>query len=472
MNLHRRNPPNRVRRTFPLLSATSLAAALMVFTTDVRAGLEGHGGSVYGIAVAPDGQTALTAGFDYSIIRWDLGSEEPMGRLMGHDGGVNAVSFVPVPEGLPRQAVSVADDGAVILWNVADGKVQHRFSGHKMKAVSLDVSHDGHWAVSAAWDQTVRLWDLKALQPGVVLKGRNNRVNAAVFSADGETIITGADDGSVRLWNRADGSLIKTVRAHDFVANALAVSVDGGHLVTASVDKTIRLWQLPEMKELALIELHDSAVLGLDISPDGDLLASSGVDGTISLWSIPAGRAAGSMKGHDGAVWALAFSPDGKRLLSAGRDETVRIWDIETRSEINPVSAAGTPAPEAIADMTESEKRGQWHFRKCRVCHSITPASENRAGPTLYGILGRKAGTVDGYEYSSILTGSDIVWDGKSIAGLFELGPDRLVPGSKMPLQRLQKPEDRQDLVNYIRRVTVPQEGTPLPGQRSDGAAQ
>lgn len=467
MNLLHRNQPNS-RPATTVSSAAFAAVLLLWFAGPVAAGLEGHGGSVHDIAVAPDGKTALTAGFDYSIIHWDLAREQPLGRLMGHDGGVNAVAFVPPPSGAPTQAISAADDGAVILWDIASKQVLHRFAGHKMKAVSLDVSPDGKWAASAAWDRTVRIWDLESRTPGPVLEGRANRVNAAVFAGGGKFVVTASDDGSVRIWNRATGDLIESVRAHDFVANALSVSNDGTRLATASVDKTIRLWSLPDMTELALIELHDSSVLGLDISPDGALLASSGADGVISLWSIPDGQSEGTLKGHDGAVWALKFSPSGDQLLSAGRDETVRIWDIAARTEINPVIDPGTPAPETMANMTESEQRGQWHFRKCRVCHSVTAESENRAGPTLYGIVDRMAGTVADYDYSAALVGKDIVWNPESLSALFGEGPENFTPGSKMPLQRLQKSEDRIDLVNYMKRITAARDGVPLPGKRTN----
>ena len=55
---------------------------------------------------------------------------------------------------------------------------------------------------------------------------------------------------------------------------------------------------------------------------------------------------------------------------------------------------------------------------------------------------------------SSALTRSDIVWTNETIGRLFEIGPEVLTPGTKMPLQRMPDAKDRADLLAYIREVT------------------
>ena len=58
------------------------------------------------------------------------------------------------------------------------------------------------------------------------------------------------------------------------------------------------------------------------------------------------------------------------------------------------------------------------------------------------------------YRYSDILTGSTITWDATSIDALFDIGPDHYIPGSKMPMQRITEPQDRQDLIDFLREAT------------------
>ena len=96
--------------------------------------------------------------------------------------------------------------------------------------------------------------------------------------------------------------------------------------------------------------------------------------------------------------------------------------------------------------------------RKCSICHSLTKSSARKAGPSLYGLFGRKAGTVIDYTYSDTLSGSSIVWSEESVNALFDLGPDHFIPGTKMPMQRIVKKHDRDDLIDYLRTNTVQEE--------------
>jgi cytochrome c len=95
-------------------------------------------------------------------------------------------------------------------------------------------------------------------------------------------------------------------------------------------------------------------------------------------------------------------------------------------------------------------------FRKCSACHELTGEQTGKAGPTLYRLFGRKAGDVRGYTYSPALKTSGLVWTDATIDRLFALGPETVVPGSKMPLQRMPDPKDRADLIEFLARATRP----------------
>ncbi|AWJ87149.1 cytochrome c (plasmid) [Azospirillum sp. TSH58] len=114
--------------------------------------------------------------------------------------------------------------------------------------------------------------------------------------------------------------------------------------------------------------------------------------------------------------------------------------------------AAGSPA---LGDDAPDPERGRTLFRACAFCHTLTPDGGNRAGPTLWGLFGRPAGAVEGYHYSPALKGSGIVWDEAAVARLFEIGPDVMTPGSKMPMQTIASAADRRDLVAYLKGATA-----------------
>jgi len=109
----------------------------------------------------------------------------------------------------------------------------------------------------------------------------------------------------------------------------------------------------------------------------------------------------------------------------------------------------------ALGDAPDPE-HGKALFRACAFCHTLTPDGGNRAGPTLWNLFGRPAGAVDGYRYSAALKDSGIVWNEDTVARLFEVGPDAMTPGSKMPLQTIPSASDRADLVAYLKAATSP----------------
>jgi cytochrome c len=85
----------------------------------------------------------------------------------------------------------------------------------------------------------------------------------------------------------------------------------------------------------------------------------------------------------------------------------------------------------------------------CRTCHSIKEG-DNRLGPNLYKIIGRKAGSLPDYHYSPAMKDADFVWDESKLAR-FIASPDEVVPGNKMtPYSGLASAEDRRKIVVFL----------------------
>ncbi|MGI9501377.1 MAG: c-type cytochrome [Geminicoccaceae bacterium] len=431
------------------------------------AAFDAHGGPVKCVAVSADGSFALTASFDYSIILWDLTTQTVRVELEGHDAAVNAIVFLRGD----RQALSASDDGTVALWDLDDGKVLARFEGHGGKVVAIAVSPDGRMAASAGWDRTVRLWDLENFAPLQVLAWRDN-MNAVRFSADGEAIIAGASDGELTVWRVADGTRLAAIDGHEFAITGLDQNADDGVVATSSVDETVRLWDIGSAgdtgtaKPLHTLFGHAGPVLSVDLSADGDLVASGGVDGTVRVWHRGDGDRLKVFAKHRGPVWSVAFAPDGKTLLSGGADGLVLTYDLDATAvaEVDETDGEGGAATLAAVDEQADEppaaggglSRGEKLFRTCSACHTTTPDDGHRAGPTLHGLFGRTAGSHPDYRYSEALEESDLVWTAETVDKLFAIGPDHLLPGTKMPLQRMPNQQDRTDLIAFLKQVTSP----------------
>ncbi|HSK40108.1 MAG TPA: hypothetical protein VK943_10115 [Arenibaculum sp.] len=434
-------------------AAAVVVLALSLVPHGARADLAGHGGPVRGIAVSPDGAAVLTASFDYSLMLWTLRTQTERLRLLGHDAGANAVAFVP--EG--RRAVSGGDDGVVGFWDLEQGTLLHRFEGHEGKVAGVAVSPDGRFAASASWDHTVRLWDLDRREPAGVLRGHEGNVNAVAFLPDGRHVVAAGYDGTLRLWSM-DGAgngdePVRTLTGHGLPVNALAVA-GTGLVVSAGTDETVRLWDVLAGKETRVLYGHVGPVFALAAAADGGMIASGGADGRVRLWRRGDGEWQRFDIRHDGPVWALAFSPDGGRLVSAGIDDVARVWDTATGKPVGATAQGGSAA--LPAGMPDAGGRGARLFARCRACHTLTPDDGRRAGPTLYGLFGRVAGELGDYAYSDALERSGIVWTEETVDALFREGPHLVVPGSKMPLQRIPDAGERRALIDYLVRATRP----------------
>ena len=110
-----------------------------------------------------------------------------------------------------------------------------------------------------------------------------------------------------------------------------------------------------------------------------------------------------------------------------------------------------TGSASAAGDAAKGEKV----FAKCKACHA-TEAGKNRVGPSLAGLFGRTAGTVEGYKYSDSMKGSGIVWSDETVSQYLE-APKTFLPGNKMAFPGLKKPEDRDNVIAYLKEATAAQ---------------
>jgi cytochrome c len=98
--------------------------------------------------------------------------------------------------------------------------------------------------------------------------------------------------------------------------------------------------------------------------------------------------------------------------------------------------------------------KGQLVFNNaCRTCHT-TKEGDNRLGPHLYKIVGRKAGSLPNYGYSSAMKSADFVWDEAKL-NRFIANPDEIVPGNNMkPYGGLASADDRAKILAFLRSLT------------------
>jgi cytochrome c len=97
-----------------------------------------------------------------------------------------------------------------------------------------------------------------------------------------------------------------------------------------------------------------------------------------------------------------------------------------------------------------AEEAGEIVFKKnCAVCHTLE-AGKNKIGPTLAGVVDRKAGSVPGFAYSTANKNSGDTWDEQTL-DIYLTDPKKFMPGTKMVFAGLKNPTDRKALVEYLK---------------------
>ncbi|UWQ89740.1 cytochrome C [Rhodobacteraceae bacterium M382] len=416
-----------------LMIAPGLLAA-QDFTT-----LKGHGGPIKGLDVARDGQVA-SASFDNSVGLW-------VGRkpvwLDGHDAAVNTVAFLD-----DGRLVSGGDDFAVRLW---DGKTSHLLGRHKGKVMAVTVSPDQSLIATASWDGSVGLWSLTGGDPEA-LYPPDAGINDVVFSPDGAQIYVATTKGAVLRYDMSEPSAPFPLVRHGFGVNTLILSPSGNWLAYGAVDGGTRIVNAHSGEAIADFTLDRKPILAMAHDPQNAALAVADGHGYIMTVNTDDWKIRGDFRAtRQGPVWALAFSPDGALVYAGGLDDVIYAWPVALMDQLNPAQGQDRTFLRDAAEMSNGERQ---FMRKCSICHALEPSNSRKAGPTLFGVLGRKAGTVPGYSYSRTLSGSKIVWDETTIDQLFHQGPDHFVPGSKMPMQVIARSRDRQDLIDYLKART------------------
>jgi len=93
---------------------------------------------------------------------------------------------------------------------------------------------------------------------------------------------------------------------------------------------------------------------------------------------------------------------------------------------------------------------GEDVFKKCRACHQVGETAKNAVGPKLNGIIGRAAGSVDGFNYSPANKGSGVTWTDDNFKK-YIVDPKAFMPGNKMAFAGVKDDKDVADLLAFLK---------------------
>jgi cytochrome c2 len=104
--------------------------------------------------------------------------------------------------------------------------------------------------------------------------------------------------------------------------------------------------------------------------------------------------------------------------------------------------------------LAQDAENGEEVFKKCRTCHQVGDTAKNSVGPVLNGIIGRKAGSIEGFSYSPANkeAGSNgLVWTEEILFKYLE-NPMTFMPKTKMIFPGIKDAQDRKDVIAYLKK--------------------
>lgn len=385
----------------------AMAGGSMVRVFDASSGkevnpTEGHQGNVTGVAIAPDSKTAATTSEDGTIRLWDLASGKELRQMsppqaeegaaanafFGNAAVAGGVTLLFSPNG--KQLAGSWNDGAVILWNVENGKVLHRMKAHDYGLCSLAFAPNGKGLASGGTDGRVLWWDTNTgkqirqfagpavgmMEPEAmtfeIVAGSG--AMCVAISPDGRTLAAAGQSGAdydIQMWEISSGKLRRKIPIRNFGGEndlfesnlrisrsiafrggmgtaCLTFAPDGRSIAWAS-GSTVRLWDVLRGKELRQFGGQEGIISGMAFAPSGKYLIAGNSDGSLRVWDVPSGTIVNQLTGHRGSVSTLAFVGDGKTLASGGADTSVLLWDVDgaVEEETHP----GAPSAKVLAEL-------------------------------------------------------------------------------------------------------------------------
>jgi WD40 repeat protein/DNA-binding SARP family transcriptional activator len=289
------------------------------------------GGTLFSLALSPDGATLALGDNDGTVTLYDTGTRERIGEYEAA-GGVPWLGFGPRDGSLT--VVTKHPDGSRAYVHIIDAATQRQRGSFPLGRNPADpgslyipvatYAPDGRSLIVGYWGDGLLV--LRRFDPGSGSQlGGTLRVGRGSLShprttPDGRVIWTGNHATYV-----IDPQTLRVVRRYPVGGRTLDIDADDGTLAIGT-GNGVRLLDLGS-GQVRSLKGPGHAASGV-FSPDGRTLTSTAPGGLVIIWDLREGRPIEILDGPRGPAWSQAFSPDGRTLYTAADDGTARIWDV------------------------------------------------------------------------------------------------------------------------------------------------
>lgn len=258
-----------------------------------------------------------------------------------------------------------------------------------------------------------------------------NKLGLLMVGASALTLVAcgGGSDGGEEAADA--GAAIE--RAADDAANAAGEAADAAGAAASDVADSAGD-AMDSAGDAASGAMEDAGNMASDAADAAGEAASGAMDDAQDAMN-DAADAAGDMV--DDATTAATDAADG-----AMEDAGAALTNVSDRVSAETLAA--------FQGLTGDADAGRRVFTKCMSCH-VVQEGQNRVGPSLHGIIGRDAGAVEGFRYSSANADSGITWTEPVMFAYLE-NPQEFIPGTTMAFPGLPSAQDRVDVIAYIKR--------------------
>lgn len=263
--------------------------------------------------------------------------------------------------------ITGSEDCTVIIWNLAEKKIETLLKGHEKGISCLTLSKDNKFVVTGGDDKKVFVWNRAKYTTEFEVNFK-----CKIFSLVGiskNLAAVGLEDGKITIWNLVERKEEFKFLGHSLYITHLQVSDDGFVLVSSSGDSTIRFWNLHlkrceftlktkdvvkriaidrDMKTLytgsnkgEILEWVIEDPIGQGLCPHSEVsycvavadkyVISTSERNKINVWHNDSRKLGFCLEGHNDLIYSIDCSDDGKYLASTGSDKVIKIWDLDSQ---------------------------------------------------------------------------------------------------------------------------------------------
>ncbi|MCC6750317.1 MAG: protein kinase [Deltaproteobacteria bacterium] len=285
--------------------------------------LRGHRGHVEALAAGLDGRRLYTASDEGEVLEWEVATGRLLRRLVRQAKAIVGLGLVAGGARL----VTIAFDGSVRVHAAESGAELGRVASRVPHAAGLAADPTGRWVAIGGRDGRLGLWPLAGGGAPLWLKAHRRAIWNAAFSSDGRRIASSSVDGTVSVFELPSGRLARTFEAHRGAAHGVAFDASGGRLATSGSDGQVRVWRLEDGALERSLTLAGESLVSVAFVGDGRFLVAGTRGEELVVWDLTVRAEPEREGGHQSRVTALALAPHGEWFVTSARDRTLRAWD-------------------------------------------------------------------------------------------------------------------------------------------------